>query len=495
MPRSMVLFRVVAMLLAATPVIVTMGRGDVASAQVLDAERGLYRSPTFGYLLRWNPEAWQVADESSEDDVDLLELESDAASVQLAAYEAFGGDPDRCLSDAAGWLGEQGLRSFKPATYENGASAEEHADGQAYGAFLAVPDTGTRDTEYLVQVECRTLIQDVAVLEITSVVSSEDYANGASDGMQLVDNIALPRGAFVVAPDTFQGVSTERIYHSPNSDAFLEFSVSSHDTAVDEGLPDPERGTHWVSVDVAVTNSGDGPGEVDVDRISVSDQYETVTYASLYAWQLATGSADEPVQSLEPGESVMVTLDFELAEGAEVLRVECDCGTDTDAPVVIAHLQADPYGVSPPPPFSGCNPYGWDTPAIVVDQSGKEFATMTGTLWESGDTFALLVAIENAGADRVTIDTRDFRLAVNEDTSYRVDKVSWDLGPEEGRRRRLAPGEQTLALFTFTIAEELSFSTSLYYLGPDGGQRQEVASIGVGGGCGGGGRPKILVTP
>ena len=39
MPRSMVLFRVVAMLLAATPVIVTMGRGDVASAQVLDAER------------------------------------------------------------------------------------------------------------------------------------------------------------------------------------------------------------------------------------------------------------------------------------------------------------------------------------------------------------------------------------------------------------------------------------------------------------------------
>jgi hypothetical protein len=493
--RSIVHLRVLVMLLLSVPSIATVLPDRVAAAQTLDKDAGLYQGPTFGHLFRWNPEAWQVAEASSDDEADLLALESDVTHIQFAAYQAFDGDPERCLDDATARLQEQGPRSFTPAVYEDGTSAEEQGEGFAYGAFLVVPDTGTSDIEYVAQVECRTLIRDEAVLETTSFVASADYATGANDGMLLIDNLALPRGAFVTAPDTSRPLTDQRIYVSPDSDAMLEITIPGYDANVsDASLPDPGVGSRWVSIEVEVTNTGDEAGEVDVDRISISDQYGTVFHPSYFEWHQATGSLDEPRQTLTPGDSVAATLLYQLDDAAEIIRVECGCGADPDVPVFIAQLQRDPTFVYPPPPFSPCNPIGWDMPRIIEDQAGEEIATMTGTLWESGDTFQILLAIENSGADRLTIDTRDFLLTVSEKTSYGVDEVSWDLGADDARRQRLAPGERTLALLSFTLDDEISYSTILYYLGPADDQRQEVAAIAVGGGCGGGGRPKILVS-
>lgn len=193
--RSTALVHLLLTVLICLPSLMLVFSGHAASDEVLDGgDEGIYQSPSYGYLLRWDPENWQATEESTDDGVDLLTLESDVTIVTFAAHDAFEGDPKRCLSDASERLREQDFRSLEQAVYEeDGTSAEEYEEGYAYAAFLMVPDTDQRGAEYVVQIECRTLIQDAAVLEITSVVSSEDYASGADDGMYLIDNAALPR--------------------------------------------------------------------------------------------------------------------------------------------------------------------------------------------------------------------------------------------------------------------------------------------------------------
>lgn len=493
MLRSTVLLRTLMMVTLAVSLTTPLLPVQAASAQVLGPDSGLYRSPSYGYLMRWDPEQWQVV-ESSENGRDLLELESETTFVRFSAYDGFDGDPQQCLADASQRLQESDLRSFERGVYEDGRSAEELGDGYAYGAFLIVPRTDQAGTEYVVQIECRTLIQDEAVLEITSVVSSAAYANGADDGTLLIDNVALPRGAYVIQPDVQQLSPTQRTYMNSDADVMLEFSITDHDEAVsDDQLPRPQRGTQWVSVDVQVENTGGSRAEIDATGMPGIDQYGHVIYPTYYLWTEASGDLDRPVQVLEPGDLARMALYYEVDKDTELIAVECMCGPDPDIPITLAPFRPQPYSVFPPPPFHGCNPLGWVGPKILADQSGTEIATVSGTFWGTRGDFQILLAIENSGPDRLTVDSRDFWLVVNESTSYYVDEVTWDLGSDDARRQRVATGEQTLALLSFSIDEEVSLSTQLYYLGPEEDQRQDVASIGVGGGCGGGGRPKIIV--
>lgn len=494
--RSTALVHLLVTVLMCLPSLMPVFSGRAASTQVLDGgDEGIYQSPSYGYLLRWDPENWQATEESTDDGVDLLTLESDVTIVTFAAHDAFEGDPKRCLSDASERLREQDFHSLEPAVYEeDGTSAEEYGAGHAYAAFLIVPDTGQRRTEYVIQIECRTLIQDAAVLEITSVISSEDYANGADDGMYLIDNTSLPRGAYVTSPDELRPVRTERTYVDSDADVMLDISVPSYDDDfTDVTLPLPDQGTRWVSVEVEIHNTGGAEVEIDVNTISVADQFGVVAYPAYYEWSEATGNGDEPRQSLVPGDAVAMTLVYEMVTDAEVVTVTCGCGPDPDIPIEIARLQPDPNGVFPPPPMHGCNDLGWDRPSIIVDPSGREVATMTGTLWRSDHRFEFLVAIENSGEERMTIDSRDFVLVANETTSYRVEDVTWDLSSDDDVRNRLAVGDLTLALLSFDIDETTSFSTQLYFRGPQDDQRHAVASNCIGCGCGGGGRPKIRV--
>lgn len=71
---------------------------------------------------------------------------------------------------------------------------------------------------------------------------------------------------------------------------------------------------------------------------------------------------------------------------------------------------------------------------------------------------------------------------VNELTSYHVDEVTRDLRSSNAIRHRVATDEQTLTLLSFSLDEQFSFSTQRYYLRPEEDQRQNAASIGVGGG-------------
>jgi hypothetical protein len=508
MAKEGIVFHTIRLLYVCLTVLIVVAPGmpflsnGVAATQLLDPDQGLYQSPAYGYLLRWNPESWQETNASSGGEIDVLELRSATTLVRFAAFERFGGDPDRCLEDAAERFRRHDVHAFAQARYDDGTIAAERGDGHAYGGFLVVALAADgHETEYVVQIECRTLLRDQAVLEVTSLVASMDYASGADDGMHLVDNIALPRHAYVVQPNVTQPIVTERTYFGAGVTLDLRISGYTDNLAgrADATLPAPASGTRWAAAEVMIQNTGDNGVEIDAGRIVARDAHGTGVYPTYYEWTEATGPPEAAVQAIAPGQSGTATLYYEVATGVGMTAITCGCGPNPDIPIVIGYLQPDPYAVFPPPPSRGCNPLGWETPRIVVDRSGVERVTLTATQLSGGENVQILLAIENSGTEPLTLDVNDFSIVVDDTTPYRADAVTWDLasdaaGMSSADTREVAVGERVVARLAVVVDQKGPYNTQIYYLGPQDGQLHDLAWFCGACGCGGGGRPKIVVS-
>jgi hypothetical protein len=483
--RCTAVLLLVASLLGALP---APARAD----QVLDPALALYQSPTYGYMLRWTADAWQVTNTSSEGGLDVLEMQNETTVVQLAAYEGFGGDPDQCLTDAAGRVQAQYGQAFAPARYDDGTTAEEHGDGYAYGAFLSGPGP-----DYVVQVECRTLLQDRAVLQLTSVMASADYATSGNDGMSLIDTVALPRGAYVTQPDTERQLDVQNSYSDLDTGMYLSLAVTGHtDTYADASLPPPARGARWVAVDVSLENSGDVSVDIDALAITAFDDLGVSVQPAYYAWTQATGAPDASVQALAPDQSLAATLVYEVEVDRELISVTCACSGSPAVPVTMGQIAPDPRGVFPPAPNIPCSPMNWDAPKIIPDRTGAERVTMTATWLYDQEGVQILVGVENSGTAPITIAPEDLWIVVDDGAPYRLDSLTWESesGNVADGPRELAAGERAVARLAFTTDERPFSGIQLYYLGPDDGQLHDVAWFCVGCGCGGGGRPKVVLA-
>ena len=466
---------------------------SAASAdQVLDPDVALYQSPTYGYVLRWGAEAWEVTTTSSEGGLDLLEMRNETTVVQLAGYDGFGGDPDQCLADAASRVQAQNTQAFAPARYDDGSAAEEHGDGYAYGAYLSGPGPDS-----VVQVECRTLIQGQAVLQLTSVMASADYADGGNDGMSLIGTVALPRGAYAVRPDPTAQLDVQNTYLQMDTGMFLTLKVTgSTDTYADASLPAPAAGSRWVAVDVSLENSGDVGIDIDALAISAFDDVGVATHPSYYMWTQATGDPNAAVQTLGPGASLAATLVYEVTAARQITTVTCACGPSPAVPVTIGQLLPDPREVFPDPPNLPCNLMSWDAPEIIVDRAAVERATMTATWLSDREGVQIALGVENSGTTSLTVAPDDLWIVVDDGTPYRLDTLAWESasGSATDGARELTAGEHAVAVLAFTIDERPRSGIRLYYLGPDDGQLHEIAWFCVGCGCGGGGRPKVVLA-
>jgi hypothetical protein len=131
-----------------------------------------YTSPTFGYTLEWDGEAWQVEDATSEDDVDTLVLSNGVSTLTITGLAGFDGDPAACRDETAADLeGQEGVESFEPAVNEDGEPIVLDEADRAGAVFVATVD----GQELVFRVDCRVLVEGEAVVRIVQEVAADDF--------------------------------------------------------------------------------------------------------------------------------------------------------------------------------------------------------------------------------------------------------------------------------------------------------------------------------
>jgi hypothetical protein len=486
---------------------IAAGPAMAAALQPVYPELGLYQSPTFGYLLRWDTGRWSVDEESSAGGLDHLVLAGDGGTVQFDAYEGFGGDTDACLADAADRVsGLEWVANMEAAQYEDGTPTEYHLDGRAYSAFMVAGTASDgRATDYVVQIECRTLIHGSAVLQMIHIVPAEDYAAAASTGdfelpylaVDLMASVALPRAAFWLPSfedlaSSFSPVSEYQYFSQAASQALATVRMAAADDAVaDPALGDPDPGTHWAALTLAFDNAASEPLTVDVSGVVVTDQYGFRAEPVSVAWE---GEADaglgEP-RSLDPGQSANVTLLYALPDGSLISGAECACLPDIESFVAsIASLQPRAGWLSPDSTYGGDCLATWKRSVVLFGLGGEELATFTASSlgFDASGSLKVLLAVENSGTRTATVDPSMLSVFTPSQGFVAPSAVSWPASGG-GQSLDLAPGERPAVIVTFPVSSDAAPFELIYAPGPD----QSIWLATLHGACGAGARPVIWV--
>ncbi len=152
-----------------------------------------YVGPTYGFRVSWDKDLWSVEEEANEQDYDGLQIGTDRTSVFLEGYTGFRGDADACLADAAQQLKEYDkISDFRRARGtdlpETGGGGD--AAAQLYRYTVELDDGSTADV--LEYIECRTLVADEAVLEITARVGADYYEDELPAIEDLLTSLGIP---------------------------------------------------------------------------------------------------------------------------------------------------------------------------------------------------------------------------------------------------------------------------------------------------------------
>lgn len=198
-PRLVV---VVAMLVGA------LSAGPSAGAQS-DEDAGSYVSPTFGYSLDWDPDAWTVEDErepTGQSTRDFLRLATNDADrdglvtgiVFIEGTDQDWSDPDDCVRTLAR---EIDVRPSRDEPIEDPETGEPYAisgpDRSAAAYIRVFEDDDGDESEQGAMFECRADPANDLIVAFTNVSA---YTTGYFDDAYpafaaLIDGLALPGGA------------------------------------------------------------------------------------------------------------------------------------------------------------------------------------------------------------------------------------------------------------------------------------------------------------
>lgn len=150
-----------------------------------------YESPTYGFSVEWDEDVWTPnVDSRREADRDTLVLDLFELSgyVYVEAYEAYDGDPADCLAGASDeLLDDPDVDDVEPYEDDDGDVVEGEDGGVAFAAY-AFDFDGTAAAAY---VECRTLVEDEAVLAVSLVTVDDDFEDGVGELADLLDTLDL----------------------------------------------------------------------------------------------------------------------------------------------------------------------------------------------------------------------------------------------------------------------------------------------------------------
>lgn len=184
-----------AILLAVVALVAQFAPGaSVAVVARQGVEGNSYVSERYGWSISWD-DAWTVDDDGSEDGIDYLTLTDPLNIVYFEAYDGHDGDAEECIEDEFASL--KGADVFDDVEIGVGDDGEALTGSDRTGAyavytFVLVDEDEDLRFDVAQYSDCRTLVDDEAVLEITQVTIREAYNDAIPAFQQLLDNLAMP---------------------------------------------------------------------------------------------------------------------------------------------------------------------------------------------------------------------------------------------------------------------------------------------------------------
>jgi hypothetical protein len=177
---------------------------DVTETQVPDPEAGIdgntYTSPAYGFTIEWDEDVWSpdiTAGRFPGRDTLVLDFVDISGYVYIEAYDAYDGDPDECLEGSAAEV-------LESANAENVAPYEDE-DGKVVGGeeddiVFAAYTLELNGDEVAAYFDCRTLIEDEAVLAVSMVTLEKDFEHARAELDDLLATLAFDEVQETVTP-------------------------------------------------------------------------------------------------------------------------------------------------------------------------------------------------------------------------------------------------------------------------------------------------------
>lgn len=313
-----------------------------------DEDEGTYESPTYGYTLSWDPDAWTVEGEdeaaTNPTDRDFLSLTDVDSTTQLYVEGAEGefDDTDECVETLFPEL-DVDPADGEIVEDENGDPFEASDDERAYAAYVIPVELSDGDTQDLVLfVECRAdpdsdlmvafsgrsgivdgWVEDGYPI-VSDIVDTLELAGGSSGGSPEAsdDEDASPSDEDEDASpsDEDEDASPSR-RASPSEDEDASPSDDEDASPSDDEDADPSpsrRASASDDEDASPSDSGGSGGSGGVD----GNQYESPTYGyglewDEDVWTVEDESSDDDIDQLELSSDTMTAYVYGYADDTD----------------------------------------------------------------------------------------------------------------------------------------------------------------------------------
>lgn len=202
--------------------------------EFIGVDGNTYESPTYGYTLEWDEDLWTVEDSTSENETDNLYLRSDDSLLLLQGLADYGGDPDACLDDTAGILAKgDGVDDWAPLEDRRGDPVAGSERGRAWAAFTLTYTSAEGDEfDDVDYVECRTVVQDEAVLIAIDVVAADQYDDEVDLVADVLDSLEL--AAQPEPTEELERPDNTETYESPNYEYQIDYDPDTWEIVRDD---------------------------------------------------------------------------------------------------------------------------------------------------------------------------------------------------------------------------------------------------------------------
>ncbi len=282
-----------------------------------------YESPTWGYIVGWNPTIWRVTEQTTGAGGDRLMMSGSAGTVEFVGRPEDGVDPAACRDTARQSLWDGDLVSdVKLGTDENGRSVLSDGPRLSDGWYQVDYSDGRADA---VRITCYALIPGSATLLVTSRASFEQPELFDEVFYGVHESIVFPLQSFV--PDEHGNRSgpedVDRCDGRVAPGSMLDPSGNelARVTLFSQDLRETARAT------LVLENAGTADLAIDarafefqIGSPTTPEPIRTIAAVSS-AWLMGVTDPATPIQPVAPGSRAIVELQFAQAVDVEYFAI------------------------------------------------------------------------------------------------------------------------------------------------------------------------------
>ena len=312
---------------------------DLTATAEAEDERGTggdptYTSPTFGYTLSYD-RPWELEDEVSDDDGDLLVLTTQASRLQIVGNETRD-TPEECIDALIEDVeGDADVTEAEIAQDERDRDLRDDSDELSWVVlFFTLEGEGGEETELTGYYECRVIEEGESLLTVVHLAPSDDYNDEIENRTDVLDTIEIDGGSA-------QGDGDETPTEEPEEDPTEEATEAPDDEPTAEATAESELAEGSIVVFLEAVGDSElvpfgtieptGPNESQVFLFAVGADGALVTIHE--GTCRAPGEAAFEVGEVDEAGLLDATIDVateDIATGDFVMLLSTD-GTDETA--------------------------------------------------------------------------------------------------------------------------------------------------------------------